>query len=128
MTILIHSFSAPSKPLGVKVTPRRTNEHHGIAMQSFIVSWDEPSEKNGKIVSFRIRYRKLGSLWAKSRRSIEDYFVLKNFTGTPTDGDRKHIVDGLLPYTEYEVAVQELTVAWGPYSDPVKNTTKQGSK
>ena len=125
MTILIHSFSAPSKPLGVKVTPRRTNEHHGIAMQSFIVSWDEPSETNGNIVGFRIRYRKLE---AKSRRSMEDYFVSKNFTGVPTDGDRTHTVDGLLPYTEYEVAVQEQTVAWGPYSDSVKISTMQGSE
>jgi len=98
------------------------------------VSWREPKHVNGEIIGFRIRYQKLRNLdgtSSKNRRSLDQFiYVAKNYSvpGEPTLDERTHIIDNLSPYAEYIFQVQELTVAWGPYSDSITNATKQGSK
>ena len=88
-----------------------------------------PSHPNGKIRGFRIRYQKLRNLVDAAINSKNaPQFIEKNYSISLQNHDRTYIIDGLSPYSEYVFQVQELTVAWGPYSDPVKNSTMQGSK
>ena len=62
------------------------------------ITWNQPSVPNGIIIVYEIRYRESDS---------SDSFIYMNTTNT------QHIIDGLLPITNYTVGVRPYTIA-GP--------------
>ena len=83
-----------------------------------------PTHPNRKNAGFRIRYQKLTILNSYNTSQ----FIVGNYTEDPKPHDRSYVVKELLPYSRYVFQVQELALAWGPYSDPVFQSTMEGRK
>ena len=72
----------------------------GSDVDQISITWNQPSMPNGIIIMYDIRYR-------ESQTDSNDSFMYVNVTNT------QHIIDKLLPNTNYIVGVRAYTIA-GP--------------
>ena len=71
----------------------------GSDVDQINITWNQPSIPNGIIIMYDIRYRESDN---------NDSFIYVNGIT-----DTQHIIDGLLPFTNYTIGVRAYTIA-GP--------------
>lgn len=98
-------FSAPGQPQMFQVTV--------ISSTSVRMGWALPSETNGIIRGFKVRYEKAGTTSSK------------NIPGTTT---LSYVVTGLDKCTQYSFRILAYTVKDGPYTSVVQKTTAEDGR
>ncbi|XP_066925489.1 receptor-type tyrosine-protein phosphatase F-like isoform X2 [Clytia hemisphaerica] len=139
--------AAPSVPNEITIKMNRqisNNEKGHVAIHTALVSWKEPTDLNGVITAYQIRWWKDAYCVGddnpcnftqtdkkRRRRSTLNFrYILVNLTvsNKPKDRERRVTIDGLLAYTKYGFNVQEKTKAgWGPYSKELFGSSSAGN-
>ena len=93
---------APGRPTNVKIS--------AVSSTALMVSWDKPTENNGVILDYTVRY-----FCVNTNRCQDDR--------QHTARVHSYLVTGLYPYTEYGFVVSARTVAGGGPETEVKTST-----
>lgn len=84
------------------------------------VTWDEPQESHGVITGYDISYRLIRRLACPSSVSRENWITVYNVH------TKEHEINGLLPYSEYEIRVAARTNELGPTESKTITTEQTG--
>ncbi|XP_072027044.1 phosphatidylinositol phosphatase PTPRQ-like [Amphiura filiformis] len=90
----------PSAPSDLRAT--------GIGKTSIVLEWRNPSNPNGMILDYAIKYRVLEKPYDADFIS-DDRYVTVMIPTTAADGDLQYLVDDLEPSTKYEFTVSGRT-------------------
>ncbi len=84
------------------------------------VSWTEPQESHGVITGYDISYRLIRRMSCPASATRDNWITVYNVPTT------EHEINGLLPYSEYEIRVAARTTELGPTESKTITTEQTG--